>query len=211
LPADAANDIRRGRAGWISGGRAICNSIYVDNLVEAIRLAVLAPGSVAGEFLLGDAETVTWREFLLPIAQHLGCDATAFAELPIPVLVPERADRLAALTTTPAYRHLGVLIPGRVKRMVKGVVRGWSDRATPADGWTLRTARPAPRLTLELALLQQCTWKLPHTRAARRLGYAPRVAFAEGLRRSLAWLDFSEGRDEPALSQHSNGSARHEN
>lgn len=209
--ADAANDIRRGRAGWISGGRAICNSLYVDNLVQAIHQAVVVPGPLAGAFLLGDAETVTWREFLLPIAQHFGYDATAFAELPIPALVPEREDRLAALTLTPAYRRVGELIPGRFKRVVKGVVRGWSDRVVPADGWTLRTSRPTPRLTLEMALLQQCTWKLPHIRAARRLGYAPHVTFAEGLRRSLAWFDFSEGRDEPPMAPRANGSDRHEN
>ena len=209
--ADAANDIRRGRAGWIGGGRAICNSLYIDNLIEAIRQAVVAPGPLAGAYLLGDAETVTWREFLLPIAQHLGGDETAFADLPVPALVPEREDRLAALTLTPAYRRVGEFIPGRVKRVVKGVVRGWSDSVVPDDGWTLRTSRPLPRLTLEMALLQQCTWKLPHTRAARRLGYAPRVAFAEGLRRSLAWLDFSEGRDEPPMAPRANGSDRHEN
>jgi nucleoside-diphosphate-sugar epimerase len=209
--ADAANDIRRGRAGWIGGGRAICNSLYVDNLVEAIRQAVVVPCPLAGAYLLGDAETVTWREFLLPIAQHLGCDETAFADLSIPAVVPEREDRLAALTLTPAYRRVGELIPSRVKRVVKGVVRGWSDRVVPDDGWTLRTSRPLPRLTLEMALLQQCTWKLPHTRAAQRLGYVPRLAFAEGMRRSLAWLDFAEGRDEPPMAPRANGSDRYEN
>ena len=30
--------------------------------------------------------------------------------------------------------------------------------------------------------------------AIARLGYRPTVAFADGLARSLAWLDFAEGR-----------------
>ncbi len=38
--------------------------------------------------------------------------------------------------------------------------------------------------------IQQCRWKLPHAKAERLLGYRPPVAFADGLRRSLAWLDF---------------------
>ena len=204
--ADAANDIRRGRAGWISGGRAICNSIYVDNLVSAMRQAVVTPSTLTGPYLLGDAETVTWRDFLLPIAKHLGRDETAFAELPIPPVVPEREDKLAALTLTPAYRRFGEFVPDRLKRMVKGVAGAWPNRTAPADGWTLRTSRALPRQTLELALLQQCTWKLPHTRAARRMGYAPHVTFAEGMRRSLAWLDFSEGRDGPPIASRANGS-----
>jgi nucleoside-diphosphate-sugar epimerase len=45
-----------------------------------------------------------------------------------------------------------------------------------------------------MTLLQQCAWKLPHDRAAAVLGYRPVVSFADGLQRSLAWLDFAEGR-----------------
>src|SRR6185312_6884615 len=204
--ADAANEIRRGRAGWIGSGRGICNSIYVDNLVSAIRQAVVTPLTLTGAYLVGDAETVTWRDFLLPIAQHLGHDETVFAEVPIPAVVPEREDRLASLTQTPAYQSVGEYIPGRFKRVVKGVVHGWSQPPFAPDGWTPRATRPPPRLTLELALLQQCTWKLPHTRAARRMGYVPHVTFAEGLRRSLAWLDFSEGRDEAPIPPRTPGS-----
>jgi nucleoside-diphosphate-sugar epimerase len=208
---DAANDIRRGRAGWIGGGRGICNSIYVDNLVSAIRQTVVTQAALTGPYLVGDAETVTWRDFLLPIAKHLGRDETAFAEMPIPPLVPEREDRLASLTQTTVYQHLGGFIPDRLKRVVKGVAGAWPDRVPPADGWTLRTSRPTPRVTPELALLQQCTWKLPSTRAERRMGYEPHVTFAEGMRRSLAWLDFSEGRDGPPIASRTNGSDRHEN
>jgi len=191
--ADAAADLRAGCAGWLNGGRGICNSLYIDNLVEAIRLAVLAPGPLAGAFLVGDAETVTWRDFLLPIAGHLGCDESAFAELPIPAVIPERESRLGALTLTPVYRRIGSVVPARVKRVVKGLLRAWPEPAAPAGVWTLRAAVRPPHLTQELALLQQCTWKLPHALAARRLGYAPPIAFTEGLRRSLAWLDFAGG------------------
>ena len=191
--ADAAADLRAGRAAWLNGGRGICNSLYVDNLVEAIRLTALAPAPLRGAFLLSDAETVTWRDFLLPIAVHLGRDASAFAELPVPAIVPERESRLGALTMTPAYRRFGTVVPDRVKRVVKGVLRTWPEPAAPAEAWSLRSAAPAPHLTPELALLQQCTWKLPHDLAARRLGYVPLIPFAEGMRRSLAWLDFAGG------------------
>ncbi len=192
--ADAAAEIRDNRAGWLDGGRGICNSVYVDNLVEAIRLAVQAPASCAGAYLVGDAETVTWRDFLLPIARHCGRDASAFAELPVPAFRPARARPLAALTQTPAYRRIGGLVPERAKRLVKGLLHAWPEPARPAEAWTLRAAGRPPQLTEELALLEQCTWKLPFALATRRLGYAPPVAFSEGMRRSLAWLDFAEGR-----------------
>jgi nucleoside-diphosphate-sugar epimerase len=192
--ADTAGALRAGRAGWIDGGRGICNSLHVDNLVEAIRLAALTPG-IAGEvFIVGDAETVTWRDFLTPIARHLGRDASAFAELPVPFFPPERESRLAALTLTPAYGRIGRVMPDRAKRLIKSVLRAWPQPPSAPSAWTLRAGTPGPRLTHELALLQQCRWKLPHTRATRRLGYVPPVTFADGLARSLAWLDFAEGR-----------------
>ena len=191
--AEAAASIRSGRGAWIKGGRGICNSLYVDNLAEAVHLALIAPGD--GEaLLLGDAETVTWRDFFEPIARHAGLDATAFTELPPPVVLPEHASRLAALTLSPAYGRVGPYVPDRAKRLVKAVLRAWPAPPPSPDPWTLHPVPPRPGLTPELALLQQCTWKFPHDRAAARLGYRPTVPFAEGLRRSLAWLDFAEGR-----------------
>ena len=192
--ADTAADLRAGRAAWLNGGRGLCNSIHVDNLVEAIRLAALTPGLGGEVFLVGDAETVTWHDFLAPIARHMGLDPSAFADLPIPVFPPERPGRLAALTLTPAYGRLGRILPDRSKRLVKALLQAWPRPSPAPEAWTFRPRAPQPRLTHESALLQQCTWKLPHTQATRRLGYQPPVPFATGLNRSLAWLDFAEGR-----------------
>ncbi len=192
--ADAAAEIRADRAGWLNGGRGLCNSIYVDNLVAAIRLAAVTPGIGGETFLVGDAETVTWREFLLPIARHLGRDESAFTEIALKTYAPEVESKLTALTLTPAYGQITGLMPDRAKRVVKGVLRGWANPVRGAGAWTLRPAAPAPALTQENALLQQCAWKFPHARAARLLGYVPPVTFAEGMSRSLAWLDFAEGR-----------------
>jgi 2-alkyl-3-oxoalkanoate reductase len=190
---DPANDLKNGRAGWIDGGRGVCNSIYVDNLVEALRLAAITPQIAGFAFIVGDAETVTWREFFLSIAHHLGCDETAFAELTPPNFPPERASRLAALTLTPAYGRAGSLVPDRMKRLVKGVLKALPNPPPPPSSWTFRTTRRSPSLTQEMSLIEQCQWKLPHTLATQKLGYTPPVSFAEGMRRSLAWLDFASG------------------
>lgn len=191
---EAAAGIAAGRAALHYHGRGICNSIYVDNLVEAIRLAATVPGLASGPLLVGDAETVMWRDFLLPIAWHLGRDESVFANLPPRPFAPERERLWARLTFHPAYARLTRLMSGRTKRVVKALVQAWRPPAAPADPWSPRPAPAGPQLTPENSLLQQCSWKLPLARAQQELGYAPPVTFAAGLRHSLAWLDFAEGR-----------------
>jgi nucleoside-diphosphate-sugar epimerase len=195
--ADTAADLRAGRAAWLDEGRGVCNSIYVDNLVEAIRLAATVAAAAGETFLVGDAESVTWADFLQPIAGHLGFAASAFHNLPPPRVVPERESRWDAFTLTPAYARLSNFVPSRAKRLAKALAAAWPAQRT-RSAWALRPGPAAPRLTAELALLQLCRWKLTNTKAERLLGYRPPVAFAEGLRRSLAWLDFAGlGRPSP--------------
>ena len=188
--ADAAVDLRAGRAAWLNAGSGVCNSIYIDNLVEAIRLAATVPAAAGESFLVGDAESVSWADFYLPIASHLGFEASSFHNLQTPRLVPERESRMAALTLTPIYAQFSSLVPSRAKRLVKAINSAWPEPLS-RSAWALRTGPSTPQLSAEHALLQQCRWKLPHAKAARILGYDPLVTFAEGMRRSLSWLDFA--------------------
>lgn len=189
--SEAAAAIRGGTACWLDGGRGVCNTIYIDNLVEAIRLAATAPSaSAAGQaFLVGDAEEVSWREFLLPIAQHLGAGPDAFEELPVPEVPAEKESLLAAITLTPAYAAVGRGVPDLAKRLVKGAVRAVPTPPPAPSSWRLRDL-PVAEISSEMALLQQCRWRLPSEKAGRLLGYRPPVPFSEGMVRSLAWLDF---------------------
>jgi hypothetical protein len=82
-------------------------------------------------------------------------------------------------------------VPYKLKRATKTVLASWNPPAPP-DAWALPSA-PHPHITQEVAMLQQNRWRFPHAKAAKTIGYAPAVAFAEGMRRSLAWLSFAEG------------------
>ncbi|MGL5080092.1 MAG: NAD-dependent epimerase/dehydratase family protein, partial [Microcoleaceae cyanobacterium] len=57
-----ANSLRLGTAYLVNSGKGICNSIYIDNLVHAVHLAMIAPNADRQAFLVGDAETVTWAD-----------------------------------------------------------------------------------------------------------------------------------------------------
>jgi nucleoside-diphosphate-sugar epimerase len=191
--ADLAADLRQRQAWLLGDGFGICNCIYVDNLVEAIDLSLTAPADAAGAYLVGDAERVTWAALYHSVAAALNIDpATIHRVDALPHFRRTAQQRIARLVASRAVQALLPAIPARLKHLGKRCLAACSAPAAAADSWQIAAA-PAPRITQELALLQQCQWQLPSARAAERLGYRPPVDYATAIRRSLAWLAFAEG------------------
>jgi len=186
-----ASELLAGTACWFNDGRGICNSLYVDNLVHAIQLALTVPGIDGKAFLLGDAETVTWADLYGPVAHALGVDPL---QLPnVDHVPPRRGTREVAgeFASSTTGRAIASLIPKRIRRGIHAVIAP----AAPIDSspWAIPStpAIPLPSATLEMSLLYRCAWKLPDTKARQLLGYRPVVSFAEGCRRTIGWLGFA--------------------
>jgi nucleoside-diphosphate-sugar epimerase len=69
--AELATELEEERAWLFQQGEGICNSLYVDNLAIAVRLALKTKSSAGSAFLITDAETITWRDFYHAAAQEL--------------------------------------------------------------------------------------------------------------------------------------------
>lgn len=187
---DFATRLLSGHLGWIDQGRAICNTIYVDNLVDAARLACEAPNALGKGFFVGDAESVTWKDFLMPIVQCYGLDQDALVDVPVPTFPPEKENRVDAIKLSTPYAAVSNRVPPLARRLVKAAAASW-----PAP--IRRSAHrlpdpPAVSMTHEVALLQQCRWQLPNQLAMEQLGYHPAVSFQTGMERSIDWLKFLE-------------------
>jgi len=65
--------VKRGRFGWIGGGRYLTSTCHVDNVVEGILLAAErgAPGEI---YFLTDGDPVEFRAFLTQLLATLGVD-----------------------------------------------------------------------------------------------------------------------------------------
>lgn len=190
---EIAHDMRHGQAWLFEEGSGICNGIYVDNLCTAVAAALVAPADLAAPYLVGDSETVTWRDFYHQLAEGLGVDQRVILPLDkIPVFERSAGAEIRRVIANPQVQRLLPFIPSRIKSTTKNLLAAVSAQPRP-NTWRLPTA-PVLRITEELVLLQQCRWKLPHQRATEKLDYKPRVGFAEALNRSLSWLHFAEGR-----------------
>jgi nucleoside-diphosphate-sugar epimerase len=190
--SDFAAALREGTAYVVDRGSGICNSIYVDNLGYAVRLALNTPHVNGETFLVSDAETVTWADLYRPLAAGLGFDFDAVPSVspPDPVLTfkhryiePFRTSKAGAtiLRNVPSSAKTGLR---RVVRLVR------PRRGAAAQTTTVTSAGPAP--TAEMIMLHRCRWRLPIDKAVRLLGYAPPVSFDEGCRRSVDWLRQSD-------------------
>lgn len=182
-----ADQILSGEAFLADAGNGICNAIYVDNLVHAILLAIEAAGVDREIFLLGDAETVTWRALVSPIAAALGADVDAMPQPSSAEILDEKASALRGLIFSSA-RYMFRKLPRRTAhalRAARRAAREHRQAAAPPSG------TEPPHFSRELALLHSCSVRLPSAKAERMLGYRPPISFDEGCRRSVAWLEFA--------------------
>ena len=186
---DTARQLLEGSACLIRGGEAICNSIYVDNLIHAVELALTVPKAAGDVFLVGDAERVTWRTFYQHIADALDVSMETVRSIEPPEFPRPLKERVGALTSLPVAQKILPFIPGKLKRLSKVLLANWQEAPEP-NAWSLPPATSCAT-TEELSLLQQCQWRLPMQKAQTVLGYQPEVSFDEGMRRSLAWLKFT--------------------
>jgi nucleoside-diphosphate-sugar epimerase len=185
-----AETLLNGTFGWVNNGAGICNSIYVDNLVEAIRLALTVPGIDREAFLIGDNEIVTWSDLVAPIADALGLAATALVNLPPVAPRVTWRDRLKQLHGTAPVQAAIRAVPRRLKRSIKAGLREYL-LPPPAGPWDC-SPRPTPHRSVapEMQLLYGCRYRLPDQKAREKLGYLAPVPFVEGVRRSIHWLEF---------------------
>ncbi len=191
-----ASDLLAGQAYMVDGGKGICNSIYIDNLIHAIYLAMTASGVDGEAFLVGDDEEITWAEFYRPIAEALGFDLNQVPHVTYTPPIPTQKERLKAVLASPPSRVFLSLFPYKLRYAIRiGLYTLLKPPRPRFSPWTFpklqQQSPPEPVATLEMAFLHQCQYKLPDTKARKMLGYQPIVSFPEACRRSITWLAFA--------------------
>lgn len=187
--SDISDQLLSGSAYLINEGRGICNSIYVDNLIEAIRLALIVPAADKNSFIVGDRERVTWFDFYENLAVGLGQDLSRVKCLEAPQFEHGLSEKLNGFRAGKPVQALLPLLPSTLKEAVKGAIKAVTTPPQPSP-WLLPDT-PGPQVTEEFSVLHQCSVQLPWKKAQTILGYQPTVSFTEGMKRSLGWLAFA--------------------
>ncbi len=126
---------------WIDGGKAMTSTIHIDNLTDAIELA-LTRGTPGEAYFILDEGNRSMREIVGGMADAIGV---------------ELADRS---------------IPRWLADTIGAVSEGL---------WRLLPLKGAPPLTRHAAMVMSRDCTLKGDKAARDLGYRPRISVEEGL------------------------------
>ena len=185
-------DLEKGTAWLVENGQGICNTIYVDNLIEAVRCCLTAPSGAAGRpYFVGDAEEVSWHDLYAMTAKALGIGMETIHHLPVPTApVRKVSDVLGEFRARPSTQRLIAAVPRKIKGLSKGALAGLRPQSLP-NPWELPSSPPSLSPSREMVLLQQCRHRFSQNRAAQCIGYKPVVSFEEGLRRTMAWIEWA--------------------
>jgi len=160
----------------VGSGDGICNSLYVDNLIDAMLLAGWIDRAVGESFILTDGSPFTWREFIGYYARMMGIES--------PPGCPESLAYPVAYLFQPLFLLERSLRKTPVREPARTLVRGGRFAVNALRELGLRRCAFTPRdirfFTHRAAF---------DIRKAREiLGYEPKVGLGEGMARTEAWL-----------------------
>ena len=184
--AGFADDLLKNEAYLVDGGHGICNSIYVDNLVHAIHLALTADSKIDGEALSRRGSRAdhlagaVGANHASARHEHCGCTQRCLRNQPGTLAATAgnphgfpacRYLPLGHSQTTATDWSKGLDAPDRVESAVNGF--GGPFRCRPRRWrWPYCTGASAGS---------------PTKKARRVLGYEPKVSFEEACGRCVAW------------------------
>ncbi len=178
------------RSAWlVDQGQGICNTVYVDNLVAGILACCVDPGDISGFYNVGDAETITWRDFYAAFAEHCAYDMNRALRVSgdsFPWSLRSAIDYVQNFPGINALYHIAkTKLPDGLKASIKARLAGQPVYDSLAQPYAQK-----PSVDRELWHLQKVQYKLPIAKFQKRFGFKPPVSFEQGARRACDWLSF---------------------
>lgn len=205
--------LEQGHVALIDGGKGACNTTYVDNLVDAVFLAIENQRAVGESFFVTDGEEITWGDFIRShiamlhpqptvssisseevMAHHrqqLGLWASSFREARRVLLSVEFRKMLVQI---PACERVLSAIWSRFQAIdqekqqrFKAKLRGTSSTIVllaPNEN-----GRYIPDLTTWATESHTVFFRIDKARQV--LGYTPRIPFVRGIKLVEQWLRFA--------------------
>ena len=179
----------------VDGGMNTCNLVYIDNLVEAILLALTRDEAIAETFFVVDKDRVTWRKCLEDHAAFLGRqvpDACSFQlEVPSSPTLIDSLRQIHHILSAGEFRHLATKNPALaaigtvLNKLYKRIIA-----KTKAPGVFSRPDSGPGRYDATDYLMAGQRRMVEHSceKAEKLLGYTSAVDYQCGIEMTKQWL-----------------------
>jgi predicted dehydrogenase/nucleoside-diphosphate-sugar epimerase len=182
--------------GWL-------NLIYIDDLVEAIRLALVARNGFGKPMFVTDGAPLRWSQYITAHASLIGVSPELITGSDVkgpdrnlrewlrdsvsPLLPVFRSDEFRSFVfESPAAQSF--LFPAYLKMRNWSVVRPYVERMRAGRGSVNADAPAGKRFDEMWTALQLSEARLSSSQAESMLGFRARADFSEGLRRAAMWF-----------------------
>jgi nucleoside-diphosphate-sugar epimerase len=195
----------------INGGNSPSNVVYVDNVIDAIELAINADNAVGKAFLISDDRLVTWREFFFAYASMFSSSPSllnlAFEDIGMErarqrgavfgqALLNPREFPNSALALTQESKFLNSIVSivsrAPVRKQLEGAVSHFPEtlKTKAADAMSEYSTHinRIPSDGLIKIFTQKVQFSIKDAKEV--LAYKPTVTFEEGMKLTEEWLKY---------------------
>jgi nucleoside-diphosphate-sugar epimerase len=206
--------LKSGKVMLIDGGQGYCNSVYVDDVVDAMVLAAIRPEADGEAFLISAEQPVTWKDFYQRFERMLGFSSSISVPAAEAVAYYNAAKKEEARTflaqelwrtlrrdsglrerllrTREAallMRLARFALPANARRGALAMIGQSSDASLSCNSHSEeKPAHPVDPITIRLC---QSKTRVSIDKARKLLGYRPRFTFEEGRRLTESWARWS--------------------
>lgn len=178
---DPINKINVNGLFLVQDGQGLTNPLYIDNLIDAVFLALTKGGAIGETFIISDGKSIRWKEFF------------AFYQS----MVPKK--KLSNLSLFNKYKLEIISFPLLVLLILRKSLSHFGLFKTPPDfakkiiAPFYRRARSMKDLSTnknrQLFFQDKTTFDI--NKARRILGYSPRIALPKGMKLTEEWLRYA--------------------
>lgn len=174
------NQIQQNKFFLPDRGRGLANPVYIDNVVDAVLLAMIRNEAVGERFIISDGKTLSWKEFSSCYQKMI------------------KLESIKELSSALKYKYLLLTtLVDSVKRVKKKIcpdpifnrqntfTRSFDAISQEVDGMRSLLSD----INLQNFFKERCLFDI--SKARKKLDYVPRISLVDGMRLTELWLKFA--------------------
>ncbi|WP_375558788.1 NAD-dependent epimerase/dehydratase family protein [Bernardetia sp. OM2101] len=194
-------DLRKiNRFCWIDNGQGIANYVYIDNLLDAMLLALQTPNAHGENYIINDGYT-TWKEFLTPLLLDKAQNIPSLTKNDLETESFNKSENLivTAKSLLGSYEMMEIInrnpslkslkkIALSLTPNVKQKIYEHRESSVNFDNIMKPTEQPFNPPAWLNDLFGNTVTKLSSQKAIEQLNWTPKIGFEEGMKLSTEWM-----------------------